>query len=95
MIFSGIEVLFFVLGNITALSVMALIYFHKKMKFKWPSWVCLILGAFLLIFGLAWSLSSILESESRAASMGMLFFILPSVLLIIAGIRIAGKKGKA
>jgi len=95
MIFSGIEVLFFVLGNITALSVIGMIYFHKKMKFKWPSWVCLILGTFLLIFGLAWSLSSIMEGESRAASMGMLLFVLPSILLIIAGIRMASKKVKA
>jgi hypothetical protein len=83
-IVSGIESLFFVLGVLSILSIMGLIYLNKKHHLK--MWVLSLagLGAFLFIFTIAWSGSSILEGESQAASMGLLCFGLP--VLIIFGI---------
>jgi cytochrome c oxidase assembly factor CtaG len=91
-IFSGIEVLFFVLGLLTTLSAVSLVYYHKQLKFKAGTWATLILGIFLLIFCIAWSCSSVLEGEPRAASMGLVVFGIPSILLLLFGRKAALKR---
>jgi len=42
----------------------------------------------------AWSVSSMLEGEPRAASMGMVVFGIPSLILIVLGRRLALKPSK-
>ena len=91
-IFSGIEILFFMLGLLTTLSVVSLIYYHKQLKFKIKTWTTLSLGIFLLIFCIAWSCSSILEGEPRAASMGLVIFGIPALLLLLLGRKLAIKR---
>ena len=83
-IFTGIEILFFWLGAISALMIMGLVYLRKTYILKWHSMSLSILGIILTVFTIAWSVSSILEGEPQAANMGMLFFGLP--VLIIFGI---------
>jgi len=92
MIFNGIEILFFMLGVITESCIIMAIYYNRKLKFDWSTWLTLGLGLFLLIFCIAWSCSSILEGEPRAASMGMIVFGLPSLILLVLGRRFALKK---
>jgi len=92
MIFSGIEMLFFTLGVLTQSAIIVTIYYHRKLKFDWSTWLTLGLGLLLLIFCIAWSCSSILEGEPRAASMGMIVFGLPSLILLVLGRRFALKK---
>jgi uncharacterized membrane protein len=92
MIFSGIEVLFFMLGVITTIGIYTMIHYNNKMKFNWLSWLSLGFGLFLLVFTVAWSISSILEGEPRSSSMGMLVFGIPSLILLVLGRRIAVKK---
>lgn len=92
MIFTGIEMLFFMLGVLTTLGVMLLIYYNRKLKFNVSTWVTMGLGLFLLIFCIAWTFSSILEGEPRAASMGMIVFGLPSLILLVLGRKLALKK---
>lgn len=83
-IFTGIEILFFFLGVMTTLLVLWLIHLHKKHQFNWYLWTLTIIGAFLAVFTVAWSVSSVLEGEPQAANMGILVFGLP--VLIIFGV---------
>jgi len=92
MIFSGIEMLFFTLGVISTLSLIAMVKWNKIYKFDWKAWFLLGLGFFLMIFCLAWSVSSVLEGEPRAASMGMVVFGLPSLVLLALARRVVLKK---
>ena len=80
-IFTGIEVLFFWSGVISTLLVLGLVYLSKKYTFNWYSWVLSGLGAFLIIFTLLWSVSSVLEGEPQAANMGLLVFGTPVLIL--------------
>ena len=73
-IFTGIEILFFWLGVITTLLVGGLVWLNQKYTFNWYIWTLSISGAILLVFTIAWSVSSVLEGEPQAANMGLLFF---------------------
>lgn len=91
MVFTGIEVLFFILGIMTTLFVVGLIKYNSELKFKALTWTALSLGAFLCIFCVAWSVSSVLEGVPRAASMGLVIFGIPSIVLLLLGRRMALK----
>jgi len=94
MIFTKIEILFFTLGVITTLSGCLLVKLNKKYKFNIALWLSFITGFLFLIFCLAWSISSIIEGEPRAASMGYIFFGLPGILLVINGSRLLKSRVK-
>lgn len=91
MIFSGIEILFFTLGVITTLSVGTVIYFHRKYNFKALTWGTVLTSMFLMWFSIAWSWSSVLEGEPRSASMGLVLFGIPSIILLLLGRKFALK----
>ncbi len=80
-IFSGIEMLFYTLGVLSTLLVIGLIQLDKKYRLQWYTWLTSATGAFLAVFAIAWSVSSVLEGEVQAANMGLLFFGLPALLL--------------
>lgn len=86
-IFSGIEMLFFTLGVISTLGAVGLNKLNKMYQLDWKSWLTLILGVFIIVFAIAWSISSVLEGEPRAASMGMVFFGIPGLVLMLLGRR--------
>lgn len=90
-IFSGIEFLFFILGVLTTLGVLGLIILQKSYNLDWKSWTSLIMGAFLVVFSIAWSVSSVLEGEPRAASMGIVFFGIPGIIFLLLGRRFVVK----
>ncbi len=79
-IFNGIEILFFILGALTTLAVLGIIKLNEKYKLDWKTWTTTGLGAFLCLFCIAWSVSSVLEGEPQAASVGMVVFGLPSLI---------------
>ncbi|TKG93630.1 dehalogenase [Puteibacter caeruleilacunae] len=87
MVFTGIEILFFTLGVMVTLIIISLIRYNKKYKFSALSWALLGIGSFLLVFCLAWSVSSVLEGVPRAASMGLMVFGIPAILLVLTGRR--------
>lgn len=91
MIFSGLEILFFILGFLTCFFMFGFLYLRKNNKLNWKVVSTTGLGALLLLFALAWSVSSVLEGEPRAASMGMVIFGIPSLLFITLGLRMAFK----
>lgn len=90
-IFTGVEILFFMLGVVTTLSVMGLVLLQKRYQLDWKSWMTLIIGTILLIFSIAWSISSVLEGEPRAASMGLVFFGIPGLIILLLGRRFVAK----
>lgn len=53
----------------------------------WKVLLPVITGGLLLLFSVAWSVSSVFEGEPRSASMGMLIFGVPALLLIVLGWR--------
>ena len=57
-IFTGIEVLFFMLGVLTTLAVGCLAYMKLRFPLKWNSLVLTGLGLFTIIAAVAWSVSS-------------------------------------
>lgn len=92
MIFSGNELLFFLLGFLTCLIIIGFIYLKREYRLNWKIGSIVGLGAFLLLFCIAWSTSSMLEGEPRAASMGMVVFGIPALILITFGLRLSFKK---
>ncbi|MFA8434470.1 MAG: hypothetical protein ACEPOZ_08120 [Marinifilaceae bacterium] len=94
MIFSGIEVLFFLLGFLSCLILFGCIHLNRKYQMDWKAWSIAGLGAFLLLFCIAWSVSSVLEGEPRAASMGMVVFGLPALVLLGLTRRLVLRKTK-
>ena len=82
-IFTGTEILFFVLGALSVILTGGLIYMKKMMNLKWQAMALGIIGASLILFCIAWSVSSVLEGETQAANMGLLVFGSP--VLIIFG----------
>jgi len=91
-IFSGIEVLFFLLGVLSTLAVIGMISLNKKYNFDWKAWTTAILGSFLVIFSIAWSVSSVLEGEPRAASMGLVVFGLLGLIILALARRLIVSK---
>jgi len=91
MIFTGIEVLFFSLGVLCESSILLAIYYNKKFNFNKLTWAFVVLGIALMIFAIAWSSSSVLEGEPRAASMGLLVFGLPGIIFTLLGRKYALK----
>ena len=82
-IFTGIEIMFYWLGVITTLGVLGMFLLHKRYLMDWKSWLSLIFGAFLMVFAFAWAISSVLEGEPQAASMGIVFFGLPGIAVLL------------
>ena len=91
-IFKGIEILFFMLGALTVVLVGGLFYLNLRYTRGWKVLCLGALGSFLLIFCLAWSISSILEGEPQAANMGLLLFGLPVLAIAASFQRLMKKK---
>jgi len=89
MIFTGIEILFFLLGVLFTVAVYSLVKYNRQYKFKTWTWILLCFGILLFVFGFAWDVSSFLEGVPRAASMGLVFFCLPALILLLLGRRLA------
>ena len=81
MIFNGIEFLFFILGGVTTAGTIGLVFLHIRKSLNWKGWLSGILELIVTIFTIAWTVSSILEGEPQAASMGLIFFGIPAILL--------------
>ena len=80
-IFTGVEILFFIMGILATLSVVVMTKLNQKFNLAWYTWAIAGTGAFLLIFTLGWSVSSLIEGEIQAANMGLLVFGVPALIL--------------
>lgn len=91
MIFNGIEIMFYLLGILTALGVYIMIYYTKKYILKWFSWLLGVSAIIFSLFTIAWSWSSILEKEPQAAGMGLIVFGIPALILLFVTRRMVFK----
>ena len=87
-IFTDIEVLFFLLGVLSTLTVGSLVWLKKTYDADGKSLALVCAGLFTMIMAIAWSVSSILEGEPQAGSMGMLVIFLPGLVLTTLGGRL-------
>lgn len=92
MIFTSIEMFFFMMGVIVTLCVGAVVYYNRKFNFKALTWAAVITGLCLFLFCIAWSWSSVLEGEPRSSSMGLVLFGIPSIIILLLGRKSALKK---
>jgi len=81
MIFNSIEIMFFLLGVFATLGAWGLVFFNKTRIMKWYTWGEACITIFMFLFTVAWSWSSVLEGEPQAASLGLVFFGIPTVIL--------------
>ena len=75
--------MWFVLGLLVGLSVLAGIELNKRFDLDWRAWAGLLLGESLLLFCIAWSVASVAEGVPRAASMGLLLFGGPGLVILV------------
>jgi len=61
-------------GLIAGLSTFAYVELAKRYRLDWRAWTGLILGEFLILFCIAWSVASVAEGVPRSASMGLIVF---------------------
>ncbi len=61
-------------GILTGLSAWILYELKKRFYIDWKSWTGLVIGIFLILFGIAWSVSSVLEGVPQSGSMGAILF---------------------
>jgi hypothetical protein len=88
------DLTWYTLGILTGIIAYALYELSKRFTLNWLSWSSLILGSFLILFSIAWSVGAVLEGVPRAGSMGLLLFGLSGiVILTLTGRFIVSRKG--
>lgn len=81
------DLVWYLLGSVSTLLALWVYKLIKSNKGGWKVLFPVIMGGLLLLFSVAWSVSSIFEGEQRSASMGVLIFGVPALLLIMLGWR--------
>lgn len=76
------ELMWFCVGLLTSLAVILILTLSRQYRFNLVAWGGLGIGAFLLLFTIAWAVGSVLEGVPRAASMGMVLFAMPGIVLL-------------
>ncbi|MBW1903684.1 MAG: tetrachloroethene dehalogenase [Deltaproteobacteria bacterium] len=76
------DLTWYVLGVLTGVIAYFLYELSRKMTLNWLSWSGLIVGSFLILFSIAWSVGAVLEGVPRAGSMGLLLFGLSGIVIL-------------
>lgn len=82
------ELTWLITGVLSSCAIITALEVRKQTQLSLLVWFFFILGFALLLFALPWAVGSILEGVPRAASMGILLFGLPGIVLLT----ISGKK---
>ena len=62
------------MGVLFTLSVLGLAYLSMIVKLEWYTWVSLISGVILVLFGIGWAGASFLEGYPQSGAMAIVFF---------------------
>ena len=76
------DLTWYVLGALTGVIAYFLYELSRKTTLNWLSWSGLIVGSFLILFSIAWSVGAVLEGVPRAGSMGLLLFGLSGIVIL-------------
>ena len=74
-------------GLLAGLSAYGIYLMHRSKQPGWMKISSMGIGVVLVLFSIAWGVGSILEGVPRAASMGMLMFGLPGLVVITIAAR--------
>ncbi len=77
----------FVLGVLSISSGVAARKLSRQYRLTWIALSGLVFGVLLILFSIAWGMGAVLEGVPRAASMGILFFGLPGIVLLTLTLR--------
>ena len=81
-----------IVGLIAGLSVFAWVELFRRARIPWFGWAGLLVGEFMVLFCVAWSTASMAEGEPRAASMGLIMFGGPGLILLVLTWRLVVQK---
>ena len=81
------DLTWYVLGALTGVIAYFLYELSRKITLNWLSWSGLIVGSFLILFSIAWSVGAVLEGVPRAGSMGLLLFGLSGIVILTLTVR--------
>jgi hypothetical protein len=76
------ELMWYVVGVLAGVAGYLIYMLSRKYNLGIIGLGGLITGLFLLLFTIAWSVGSVLEGVPRAASMGIVFFAMPGIVLL-------------
>ena len=91
---TGLMFMFYILGILTALGFMLLFRINKKFSISWRTWIAGGTAILLAVFAAAWFFSSLFEGENQAAGLGLVFFGIPSIILMFVTRRLVLKKSE-
>ena len=77
-----LELTWLITGLLSSGAIITALEVRKQIQLTPLVWICFTLGFVLLLFALPWAVGSILEGVPRAASMGILLFGLPGIVLL-------------
>ncbi len=81
------DLVWYLLGGVSVLLGLWVYNLINSNRGGWKVLLPVITGGLLLLFSVAWSVSSVFEGEPRSASMGIIIFGIPALLLIVLGWR--------
>ena len=70
-------------GGLAGLSAWVLYEIKKRFQVDWKAWTGLLTGIFLVLFGIAWFVSSILEGVPQSDNMGTILFDGLGLILLV------------
>ena len=76
------ELMWYIVGVLAGVSGYLVYMLSRKYHLGVIGLGSLITGLFLILFTVAWAVGSVLEGVPRAASMGIVFFAMPGIVLL-------------
>ena len=76
------ELMWYFVGVLAGLAGYLVYVLSRKYNLGIIGFGGLVTGLFLLLFTIAWTVGSVLEGVPRAASMGVVFFAMPGVVVL-------------
>ena len=73
----------FFMGVLFTLSVLALAYLSIVVKLQWYTWVCLITGGSMILYGFGWAGASFLEGYPQSGSLALMIFSGTGVVMMV------------
>ncbi len=83
----------FTMGILFTLGVQGFAYVSTKIDFPWYAWAIAITGGVLILFGIGWAGASFFEGIAQSGAMGLIFFSLVGVVMIVLSWRLFAPKG--
>ena len=71
------------MGILFTLCVLGFAYVSTRIKTQWYTWVVLIGGAFMVMFGIAWAGSSFVEGYASSGALGLTLFTGPGIVAMV------------